>query len=467
MDGEPASKPPDCAENALASPRRGERVLVRPEVRRCALDRLGAQSADHWACRPEILGMVIAAASDEDLLMSFRAILACLAVVLLSGCGPVHSVLGTGVKLESPVVSATPPGQVAVHLTASTSEGPLDNLNSSDFAIYEDGTLVGASESRQTLLDPDLVTSFHTVLLLDLGGNQQPAEREALSRATATFVDHVRPTQPVSVFAFDGSSTPQLLAEFPQQQPAVPVGSVPEVVAYQVRDSSRDLRTNTLEGLKQLNARLTEAPKPIRAGTLVVFTQGPDLAGRMEEEMFYRYVNATNSAVVAISLGEPANEVEQLGTDGLVQLGNILNAGVAFDDAASRVVAIKQGHYLLSYCSPARSGRRLLRIEANAIDSEGYERKGHIELEFDSTAFGPGCDAKRPPIFAASAPPQPVESPTAEPAPAAAPSAEPPPPAAPSTELPPPPPPAEPAPTSGESGSTGIVPPPNQPGYMQ
>ena len=332
--------------------------------------------------------------------MAYRFLVALL-TLWLAGCATVNTVLRGGAKIETIEMSAEPPGQVAVVLTAEAAEEPLDRLMSSSFKVYEDGTLVEPSASKQTLLEPDRVMAFHTLLLLDLTGEAaRPPNRAALARATAAFVDLVRRTQSVSVYAFDGSPTPVKLGEFSQGADFGPLGSVSEVESFQARDDSRDLRSNVIEALKQLNARLMQDLKPLRAGTLVVFTQGPDLAGRVEEDAFYANVGATKRDVVVIHTDkEPEHEVERLGNRGMIHLDQIPNAGPTFERAAIRVGALKDRHYLLSYCSPSRAGKRLLRIDVTAFDKEGNEKRGSVSSEFDSTGFGPGCDANSTPRF--------------------------------------------------------------------
>jgi len=348
--------------------------------------------------------------------MALRVILV-LVMVWLTGCASVNNVLRSGAKLEAVDLSARAPGQVAVVLTAETGGEPLDRLMSSSFEIYEDGQRVEPSTSKQTLLDPTTVMSFHTLLLLDLSGDATlPQNRTALARAAGTFVELVRRTQPVTVYAFDGAPAPVLLGEYPVAANSPPLGAIPEVESFQPRDESRDLRSNVLAALRELNGRLMQEVKPLHTGTLVVFTQGPDIAGRVDEDTFYTNVGATKRDVLVIHTDEkPHNEIEQLGNRGLIHLDQLQNAGPVFEAAAIRVGALKDRHYLLSYCSPSRAGKRLLRIDVSGFDEEGNEKRGNVSLEFDSTGFGPGCEANAVPQFGSGptvAPPGPPSEPT-------------------------------------------------------
>src|SRR5512145_200952 len=204
--------------------------------------------------------------------MLVRWITAFLMMACLTGCASVQSMVEPA-TIKSIAMSAEPPGQVAVYLTAEVGYEPLDKLMSSDFDIHEDGQIVDSAQSKHTLLRPEVVSSFHTILLLDLSGPAaQPQNRSTLARAAGVFVDGVRRTQPVSVYAFDGHPSPVLLAEFPVVENPPSVGAIPEVVAFQARDDSRDLYSNVIETLKQLNTRLMQETKPVSIGTMVVFT---------------------------------------------------------------------------------------------------------------------------------------------------------------------------------------------------
>jgi len=66
----------------------------------------------------------------------------------------------------------------------------------------------------------------------------------------------------------------------------------------------------------------------------------------------------------------------------------------SFEAAAARVEAMSNRYYLLGYCSPARAGKHVVRIETTANG-----KSGSLEYEFDAKGFGPNCDPNRPPAF--------------------------------------------------------------------
>ncbi len=77
-------------------------------------------------------------------------------------------------------------------------------------------------------------------------------------------------------------------------------------------------------------------------------------------------------------------------------------------DMAAKVDALYDSFYLLSYCSPARDGRRLMKVEVLHHDSQGVARKGTLFDEIDAVGFGAGCDPTTTPRFGAAFATEPV-----------------------------------------------------------
>jgi hypothetical protein len=66
----------------------------------------------------------------------------------------------------------------------------------------------------------------------------------------------------------------------------------------------------------------------------------------------------------------------------------------SFEKAAARIEAFSKRYYLLGYCSPARAGEHVVRIETTVDGKTGWQ-----EYKFDARGFGPNCDPTRPPAF--------------------------------------------------------------------
>ena len=65
---------------------------------------------------------------------------------------------------------------------------------------------------------------------------------------------------------------------------------------------------------------------------------------------------------------------------------------------AAKIEAHTKRFYLLSYCTPARKGEHLVRIEATRKDPK---ETGLLEYRFIADGFGPppDCDHNTPPTF--------------------------------------------------------------------
>ena len=385
-----------------------------------------------------------------------RALLATLLLALLGGC----SLLGlSAIDVEAVGISAQRPSNVAVYLWAAHGDEPLTELSLGDFRIYENDQELTSSEIGLTLLDRASAAEHHTLLLVDMSGTSDELRRD-IARAVAPFVARVRQSQGVTVYAFAGTANPTLVGEFPRRASDAGPSRIPDLETFRPSDTSRDLHGAILEGLKQLDARLMRAQKPLRVGTLVVFTQGKDLAGRVSFDQVQTALDAAPHLLFALGVGDSDDDgLSDIGRNGVVRAHAMNTIGIGFEDTATMVDAHLRRYYLLSYCTPARAGQRRLRVEVTTTDQEGEPIAGDVELEFNADGFGPGCDPTALPRFVVQAPPAPGMAQTSEPTPEVSvgtPST--PPPTAPPSD-------AEPATDAPPEGSEQIAPPPDQPGY--
>ena len=401
-----------------------------------------------------------------------RGALIWLSVLLLGGC----SGLGFGsLQVESVAIAAQKPSNIAVYLWAANRGEPLTELNASNFRIYEDDQLVDSQHAGLTLLERHFAAEHHTVLLVDMSGDDAQVHA-AIARGVAGFVQRVRTSQGVTIYAFDGSEQLQLIEEFERQADASEPKSIPALQKWEPRDTSRDLNTAVLKGLMQLDARLMRVQKAIRIGTLVVFSRGPDLAGRVTDEQLRNALDQTHRQLYALGVGDStADGLDAIGRSGTTRAQSYATLAAEFENTAAVVDAALRRHYLLSYCSPSRAGLRRLRVEVVISTEDGSEKRGGVEFQFDASGFGPGCDPNTVPRFvlaqlpAAGDPRTPeappgvsVDTPT-EPASGSSPA-----PAAGSRPAPPEgnrptPPPEQPAPKDDDDFE--VVPPPDKPGY--
>jgi hypothetical protein len=301
------------------------------------------------------------------------------------------------VSVEPVATSFQKPSNVAAYVAVTDGSDPVTELQPESFKIYENEQLLTSEEAHQTLLPKELAAYHHTVLLVDMSGEQ--GADETLARAVGSFVEAVRRTQPVTVFVFDGSPSLHYLADFARN----PDGAAADTHALSKMgssDASRNLNGAVQSGLKELDARLAQQRRTVKVGTLVVFTRGPDLAGRVTEADADKAIDATQDNVVAVSIAEQAGHaLDEIGKSGVVKAQSADSVGIAFEEAATKTRAVYDKYYLLAYCSPARSGTRRLTVEVAYRDVKGHEKHGSFSQDFDATGFGPGCNPEAVPRF--------------------------------------------------------------------
>jgi len=316
-----------------------------------------------------------------------------LLLLSLVGCG--------GLRLNLVDHDARQPSNVALYFTVDRANGePVPGLTADNFSIYEDGRPVSRLESKQTILNPELAAAHYTLLLVDMSGSvSESGQLDQLRAAVEAFCERVERSQRVGIYAFDGS--PDLAAVVPFTASA---GSAKRGAAalsrYVPRDPSTNLYGGVTEGLKTLEAALDKADRPLRFGTLVVFTDGTDRAQRVSRRDMLKAVRESDFDIFAIGVGDEidAGELRAVGRTGVQLESDAGAAKRAFEQVAARIEGFTKRYYLLSYCSPARAGEHRLRVEARTEDGA----KGSVESTFEAEGFGPGCDPGQMPSFEAA-----------------------------------------------------------------
>jgi len=310
-----------------------------------------------------------------------------IAVSALAGC--------TGLRLQLVDKSVQRPSNIAVYFTVDTTRGdPVPDLKPSDFNIYEDGGPVSQYESRQTILQPEVAAVHYTLLLVDMSGSvvSSPDLPKLVSAASA-FAERVAPYQKLAVYAFDGS---------PHLTPIVGFGAanlrggIEGLGTFVPKDPSTNLNGAVVEAMRLLDRQMSQASVPLRFGTLVVFTDGTDHAGRVPAETVRKAVTDSDLDIYAIAVGGEINEseVRTIGRSGTYASKSREDIAKGFDEIAKRIEGYSKRYYLLSYCSPARAGQHAVEIEA----VRGSQR-GRLRYEFKADGFGPRCDPNQKPAF--------------------------------------------------------------------
>lgn len=300
------------------------------------------------------------------------------------------------VRVQPVATSVQSPGQVAVYVAVSDGDKPLTDLGTDDFAVYEDGEKLDSSQVKLSVLNPEPYVEHQALLLIDTSGS----DAAALAPAVAAFVRKARDSQAVSVYAFDGSDSIRKISDFPKEV----ASKEPQTVDLGAKggDASRNLNGAVLRALDELDGALAKSTKPVHVGTLVVVTRGGDLAGRATDEQLRSRLAQSRAYIYAITIGEGAR-FEQIGRNGTAQATSAATAQSTLEQAAAATASLQHAHYLLAYCSPARAGQRLLRVEVSRKQGdEKRARTGGAELRFDASGFDAQCDSKAPPRFVVS-----------------------------------------------------------------
>lgn len=337
------------------------------------------------------------------------ALLLRILVLLILGSLP----LGCGAGLDLHLVNSAQkkPNNVWVFFTVMKGEEPVGGLSADDFEIYEDEKKVSKFESKQTIQNPEVAAVMYTMLLVDMSGSvTESGQVSNLVEAAKSFAERVGKDQKVGVYAFDGSPKLHSVTPFTAVQASVQ-GGIDGLERFKAKDPSTNLHGAVVEGLRELESSLAKDDKPLKFGTLVVFTDGTDQAARVTREQMNEELSKDEYAYYefyAIGVGA---EMEQAGLEDIGRSGTVLAADhgevrEAFDKVAARVEAHMKRFYLLSYCTPARAGTHAVRIEATKKDKDADEASGDLEYEFDAKGFGPppACDPGRKPAFELVAP---------------------------------------------------------------
>jgi hypothetical protein len=332
-----------------------------------------------------------------NLPFSRHTLLAVIGLVILTGCGG-------GLAVTRVNSAQRKPNNVWVFFTVDKGrKDPVGGLTADDFAIYEDDGLVSKFESKQTIQNPEVAAVMYTLLLVDMSGSvTESGQSEALVDAAKSFTDQVGKHQKVGVYAFDGEEKLHSVVPFTEAQGSVQ-GGLDGLRKYKAKDPSTNLHGAVVEALRELKASLDKEKKPLKFGTLVVFTDGTDRAARMSREEMRREVGDEkyqNYEMFAIGVGAEIEKahLEDIGKDGTELASDRAKVKDAFDKMAAKIEAHTKRFYLLSYCSPARKGEHLVRIEAIRKDPK---ETGSLEYKFIADGFGPppDCDPNAPPTF--------------------------------------------------------------------
>ncbi len=306
----------------------------------------------------------------------------------LSACG--------GLELKRVNSAEQKPNNVWVFFNVKDGKEGVGNLKSDDFAIFEDDKAVSKFESKQEILNPEVAATMYTMLLIDMSGSISGAGKaDQVVEAAKAFSDRVGKSQKVGVYVFDGSPKITTVTPFTEAKGSVE-GGIEGLKTWKPQDPSTNLHGAVVEGVRELKKELDRDPKPLKFGTLVVFTDGTDQAGRVKRDDMMKELDDEkyeNFEFYSIGVGAELDpsELKEIGRNGMELASDQTKIQQSFDKIAERIENATKSYYLLSYCTPSRAGEHDVKIRAT-LKNDKDEKRGDLEYHFKAEGFGPPPD---------------------------------------------------------------------------
>jgi hypothetical protein len=273
----------------------------------------------------------------------------------------------------------------------------LAGLTTSNFEISEDGQRISTFEAKPLILPKPGRFSNHTALVLDLSGSiLGSGNLEAVKSAAQSFVTTVVPASAdgsvqVGIWWFDGAAELHQLVPYTSSQPTL-LNGIATVNSNLSNDNSTNLYGAVISAVASVRQRVTadKAQGIFSAGSVVLFTDGADQAGRRTEVEAVSAINSARSdvAVYTVGLGGEIREptLRALGPDGFEFARQLDQLVESFTRVATKINNDANSFYILEYCSPKRQGQHTLEIEVRF-----GRRKGSATANFSAANFAGGC----------------------------------------------------------------------------
>ena len=339
--------------------------------------------------------------------MPIRNLTALVGLFLLQGC----ALMGGRLNVDPVAVSAQKPGNVALYVAVSRNGSGVVGLEPKDFKVYENGVALDSTQIQLTLLPPDRTTSRRAAVLVDMSKSLTPDERKSLSDALRPFISRLRQREPASLYAYDGAEKAHLVQEYSVDAHAVPDEkdtNMDRLLGFSRKDASSSLYSAVLDGAQKLETALAAEGRPVESGTVVVIALSPDSAGRVEEGKLRDFIDDSPLHFFLMTVGANASNANLsfIGKSGGTRAGSAMTMSAPLNDVANAVEDSYDRNYLVSYCSPARAGKRDVRLEVMIRDAQGKRSVGSYSTEVDANGFGPGCNPQTAPQLVLTKPKQ-------------------------------------------------------------
>ncbi|MBV9945740.1 MAG: VWA domain-containing protein [Myxococcales bacterium] len=297
-------------------------------------------------------------------------------------------------------VATQSPSRVSLFVQVRTASGePVRGLTAANFRIFEDDRPVATGDGEVSVAGPEATVAEDAVLLIDLSADVTgTGDDEVIPQAVSAFTVRVGRRAKTAVYAFDGSPELYAVAPFEERRRARRP-SAQLLAKVKPKDPSKNLNGAMLAAFDELDAALAASPRPLKHGTLVLFTSGMDSAHRVESSDLRRRLAAVPFDVFAIGVGSTVDrrDLQAIARSGTAMAADRDGIVRAFDDIGRMIEGAASSSYVVSYCSASRAGWHDLRVEAFQRLPDGKEDgRGTFRSRFDATGFGPGCDPAPP-----------------------------------------------------------------------
>jgi hypothetical protein len=313
-----------------------------------------------------------------------------------------------GVKLDYEKAGfAKAPAKVAFLFRATTKSGvPLTNLACGNFILLEDGEPISKYESAYRIVSNPEVFQMHTLLLLDLSGSIVDRDQTldslkiaATKLVRALLASGLKNTD-LSVHWFDGGTNINQLIDFTADTLAL-LNAIAGVNKNTRTDKSTNLNGAIVQGIDKIKAKVFQKKEGVSYGTLVLFSDGKDRAGRVATDKVTMSVNNAGSLVAIYALNDPNGEsdstmLKQISREHFSSAHSFQALINNFRMVGDKIVKEVQSRYWLEYCSPKRKGEHKLTVQAQVVDSSQGKLDGTLTLAFFADNFVGGCEILSP-----------------------------------------------------------------------
>jgi hypothetical protein len=308
-----------------------------------------------------------------------------------SGCAVLR---GSDVTMEAVSVKTAPPGHVLALVSVSDGGRAQEELGPEHFEVREGEVALDREQVGLRVQPLGALRGHEAVVLVDGSRPFTDSERAPLGSALAQLVDRLRFHQAVTILAFDGSAQLRHVGRYARSEVAAPLGKDPGIerlLRSKPLDPSSSLYGAIVRGRQALDARLSKSGLVTRVGSLIVVARGPDLAGRVDEPEARRALAGQRSYLLKVGTWSKDTSLDWIGQNGVRFAASLGTLGTPVDELAQAVDEVFLRGYVVSYCSPARSGRRSLEVVVKVPDASGNTRTARAASEFDATGFNAGC----------------------------------------------------------------------------